>query len=175
MNVKILAGTIISLLAVAVAGCSQEQSQPASQGAADTSSTPASSADAPVSHLTQADIRVIAPAPAPEGQMPLYHTVGVDAVGAVTPMAGTESFTALIGSGDHDVTPMQEGCKFSIEVEVRNEKDAAAAPTVIKLPANEQNSVMLPGSELEERRVSVHMAADAQDNYSCNVMLRKKL
>lgn len=170
MNINKLTVAVLVVSAVTL-GCSpkSDTNQPAS---APTEAAPSS---APPAHLTQADIRVLAPAPAASGQMAFYHKVGEDSVGAITPMAGSEPFTALIRKGDHDVTPMQEGCKYTIEVEVKDATNPSAAPVVVKLPANEQNSVMLPGGEMAERRVTAHMASDAKDNYSCNLMLRQKL
>lgn len=171
MKISLLAAAALaSALAV---GCSPQQEQAAPAGGA--ASVPAeASAPESAAHLVQQDIRVIAPAPAPEGAMSLYHAVGNDAVEAVTPMADGEAFSALVGPGDHDVTLTQDACAFEIEVEVKSEADAAVLG-VIKLSQKGERSAMLPGSDLATRRVTTHMVAGAENNYGCNLLLRKKL
>lgn len=161
MKMKILSLAVLILANTLAVGCSPQQE-------------PAAQVPRPGEHLVQQDIRVIAPAPAPEGAMSLYHKSGDDAVEAVTPMADGEVFVALIGPGDHDIGLSQETCAFEVEVEVKNENDTAVLG-VIKLSRTGQRSAMLPGSDQATRKVTAHMVAGAENNFGCNLLLRKKL
>ena len=169
---KIFPVIVLTMASVMAGGCSRQQEQ--AVPAVDNAGAHQAKAPEPAAHLVQQDIRVIAPAQATEGSMSLFHKLGEDAVEAVMPMAGEESFAALIGSGDHDVLLTQDSCGFDVEVEVRNEKDAAVL-AVGKLSESGERGAMLPGSEQEMRRVTAHMAAGAENNFGCNLMLRKKL
>lgn len=155
-----------------VIGCSRQQDQTSPEAEQATVVPKANEAHV---HLTQQGMRVIAPAMAPQGAMSLYHKIGADALEAVMPPAsGAESFVALIGSGDHDVLLTQDSCEFEVEVEVRNEGNGSEL-AVIKLSNTEDRGMILPGSDLETRRVTAHMAASAANNFGCNLMLRKKM
>lgn len=155
---------LASLAVLALTACTQQKMDSAG----------ASEQAGPKAHLTQADIRVIAPEPAAAGQMDPYHKLGSDAVALVTPMQGKGPTVALIGPGEHDMAMMQDGCKFTVVVTLKNVKDAAVEPQVLNLSIAGEKTVILPGSDLEERRVEIVMDPSAENNYSCNVMLRKK-
>ena len=171
MDMKFFFVIVLTMAGVMAGGCSRQQEQTApAEGAA---SAQAKAAE-PMVHLVQQDIRVIAPAQAAEGSMSLFHKLGEDAVEAVMPLAGEESFAALIGTGDHDVLLTQDSCGFGVEVEVRNEKDEAVL-TTLKLSQSGERGAILPGGDQETRRVTAHMAAGAENNFGCNLMLRKKL
>lgn len=125
-------------------------------------------------YLTNAGIRIIAPSPAPEGQMALYNKLNSDAITLVTPMPEAGPAVALIGPGLHDMAMVQTECKYTVAVTVKNPTDAVAPPTILNLSMSGAQNVELPGSDLPERRVEIQMEAAAKDNYSCNVMLRNK-
>lgn len=155
---------LLVALALAVGACSQQQEElpPEATGHA-----------GPATHLTQAGIRVLAPQPAAQGQMALYHTVGADAVAFVTPLADADSAVALIGPGEHDVVLTQADCKYTVIVTV-NAQDAGAEPATIALSASGVTNSGLPGSDLQERRVEIRMDPEAENNYNCNVLLRNR-
>lgn len=149
-------------LALVVGACSQQQEEPSPEANA-----------GPATYLTQAGIRVIAPQPAAEGQMALYHTVGTDAVAFVTPLADADPAVALIGPGEHDVALTQADCEYTVIVTV-NAQDAGGKMATIDLSASGVANSVLPGSDLQERRVEILMGSEAENNYSCNVLLRNK-
>lgn len=161
MNTKIVA---LIVLMLAAAACTNKTESVGEKVAA----------EGPKAYLTQADIRIIAPEPAAAGQMSLYHKVGADSVGIVSPMPDKGPTVALIGAGEHDVSLMQENCKFTVVVTLKDPQDSATQPVVINLSMTDSRSASLPGSDLAERRVEVQMDAAAENNYSCNVMLRRK-
>lgn len=171
MKLKVLPLMVLVVTCIAASGCSrqQEPSIPVNDEA-----SPSNHASEPRAHLIQQDIRVIAPVQGSEGTMSLFHKIGEDAVEAITPMPDAEAFVALIGSGDHDVTLTQDLCGFDVEVEVRDEGDAAVM-AVLTLSRSGERAALLPGSELATRRITTRMVTGAENNHSCNVLLRKKL
>lgn len=171
MKPKVLPFMVLVVTCVAASGCSRQQ-EPSMPADGEVSSTNLTSESG--SLLTQQDIRVIAPAQSSAETMSPFHKIGEDAVEAITPMPDAEAFVALIGSGDHDVTLTQDVCGFDVEVEVRNEDDASIL-AVLTLSRSGERTAMLPGSELEIRRVTTRMVTGAENNHDCNVMLRKKL
>ena len=156
---------LLAALALTVGACSQPQ---------DEASPEATGHAGPAAHLTQAGIRVIAPKPAAEGQMALYHKVGADTVAFVTPMADADPAVALIGPGEHDVGLMQADCKYTVVVTVVNAQDASAELATVALSTSGITNAGLPGSDQQERRVEIRMDAGSGDNYSCNVLLRNR-
>ena len=172
MKIRVL---VVALTALMASGCGRNETprqQPISDAPQSQNDAGAQSevAAGPVVYLEQAGMRVIAPEPAPEGQMVRYHKLGIDSIIVVTPMASSGAAKILIGKGDHDVTLVQDTCKGIVKISMHPGVDAP-----LELSESATKSVPLPNSDAEERTVEVVMDQAAADNFGCNVMVRHRL
>lgn len=170
---------VLGLIAASLALQACSPRDPSQEGQAPAAAVaPANGAPSPAAgeqavYLENAGIRVLAPRPAAAGEMALFHTSGSDAVVMVTPVASAPAAVVLVGKGMHDVGMAQDGCSHAVRVIV---SDVGGAGSVAEMALSGGAGPMTPlrGDDAVERRLEIRMADGASDNYSCNVIIRRK-
>lgn len=170
---------VLGLIAASLALQACSPSEPPQEGQAPAAAiVPANGAPPPAAgeqavYLENAGIRVLAPRPAAAGEMALFHTSGNDAVVMVTPVTSAPPAAVLVGKGSHDVGMAQDGCSHAVRVIVSN---VGGADSVAEMELSGGAGPMTPlsGDAAVERRLEIRMADGAADNFSCNVIIRRK-
>ena len=92
---------------------------------------------------------------------------------AAAPVASAPAAVVLVGKGMNDVGMAQDGCSHAVRVIV---SDVGGAGSVAEMALSGGAGPMTPlrGDDAVERRLEIRMADGASDNYSCNVIIRRK-
>lgn len=155
MKTKLL---IIAFSSIVLNGCSDNGESPTTKG--------------PEALMEQAGMRVLAPAPGPDSATPLYHKIGPDGIVFVTPMNDQSPAKVALGKGEHDVSLVQDSCKWIVDV---TSTPTGGAPEKASLSMQGTKEFRFSGSDSGERIIELKMASGAADNFGCNVMVRHRL
>ncbi len=176
MNGSIKAVVVLTALTVGLAACSGGTEAPAGGGAADAHSSAAAAQAAPVA---QGAVQRDYPSPSEEAAMkldyPVFLAYGPDSarITAFFPGASTRPVSVKLAPNEPGYGLTSEGteCAFPIDYALKSADGRELASGEYKGTA-----ITLAGWEANKgvATLSVHMAKGAENNFGCNVVVKKR-